>query len=762
MLEQKLTKNRWLLPVLLVLGCCLFYSNVWPFNRDKGILQGHDLARYTYPYFDFIAHEVHQNHELPLWNPHELSGFSIIGAGEVNVFYPPNWLIFIIETKKAVALNLILHGFIGMWGIAVLARQLGSSRLGALLTGLLWGGSGLMGARLWAGHYTILLPIAWTPWVLAGFVWSVRKGTWTSGVRGAVPMGLLYLSGHPQIAFITGVIVAVIWGFEIFDEPSRQRFWTATRPLITLTVLSFLLAAIALLPVIGTALASGRNAEDQDRIAFADKFSVPANQLLTFAFPYMIGGNGIPGDRNVEELFAYIGLLPLLALMVLLTRPTREVWLLVIISGLGLVLSLAMDGGLLRLLVQVLPPAGMFRSAGRWLILPQMALACMGGLFITYLQNTDLAERQSRLNRLLRLLPRFFMGCFGLAFIMSWGRVLHTDAIDGERLWYSAQTVAKTALFLLFFYLILLALRTSEKHFQQLLLLLVFVAVLDVWASSLPFIKVSSADPYNPKWSLVEQTVPASSAGLQRIIISRSNFRTYTEATGKGYYDVDGYEQLAADSYNKWLDKSNLLSPTNLLLGVGYLVRGEAYPDELLDPETGMLDLLATEPEQNLYVYAVRHPVQRAFLASGVVVEKDEAAMRDYYINNPDADMNVVHVDQPASCLHAKLAGGDVEIVAYHPNQVRLKVNSEGPGVLFLSDRYAQGWQVTVNGEKSDIFRADTVFRAVCVPDRESEVVFSYRPLSLYIGGVISGISWLGVACVFLVKSRRALKSLHR
>jgi hypothetical protein len=742
-----------------MIGCLLFYSNVWPLNRTKGIFQGFDLREYTYPYFDFIAEEVHQYHELPLWNPHQLSGFSIIGAGEVNLFYPPNWLIFILEPRKAVALNVILHGFIGMWGVAEMARRVGASRMGALLAGLLWGGSGLIGARISAGHYTILLPLAWMPWVLTAYLGAIRQGSWKAGLRAAMAMGVLLLAGHPQIALITSVSVLTVWGFEVFRQSSKCRFLNATRPLITMGAVSVLLAAIALLPVVETALVSERNAADRDGFEFADRYSLPANQLLTFVFPYMIGAHGIPGDANFVELFAYIGLLPLLALVVLLARPSDNLWLLLILSGLGLILSLAMDGGLLRLLIQVFPFLSMFRSAGRWLILPQIALACVAALFMTHLQTISYAERKHSLRKLVRVIPRISIGLFGFAFVMSWSRVINSDLVDAERLWISAQIVAKTALFLLFFELALLALRFSEIHLEQTLVLLIFISILDVWSVSLPLLKVGNTDTYNPFWSELKAVISPLTVGNERLMISQARYKTYTGATGLGYYDVTGYEQLSADSYSEWVNDTNLLALSNRLMGIGYVVRAEAYPDDLLDPEHGILNLVSAQPEIRLYVYKFRRPVPRAFLATGVVVEPNDEAVRGYYATNTHVDTSIVRVGKSSSCLRENIKGGQAEIVEYRPNRVRVKVDSEGPGVLFLSDRYAPGWRVTVDGISSEIYKANTEFRAICVPAGESDVLFSYQPLSLYLGGSISALAWLGTGIMFLVSYTRNIHS---
>lgn len=731
----------WYVPVGLLVGCGLFFSNVYPFNVDAGILQGADLRGYTYPYFDFIAREVHVGREIPLWNPHQLAGFSIIGAGEVNIFYPFNWLTVLWDVRKAITVNAMLHVFIGMWGVAFCARQLGASQLGSLVGGLIWGGSGLIGARLNAGHYTLILPMAWFPWVMGGYLWALKRGTWAAGLGAAGAMGLLHLAGHPQVAFLAGFMLLSIWGFAVADVPFGSRFGSATRPLLTIVVFGTMLGAIDISPVIETAWVSDRNIQ-QDRFEFAHRYSLPANQLVTFVFPYALGGEGtVRGDPNFEELFAYVGLLPLIAAVLLLQRPTTEVWLLLVLLGVGILLSLAMNGGVLRLLIQLVPQMGVFRSAGRWLSLTQMALACLTGLWITRLQNSTQEERRRSLSGLTRReLPTLIMLFFLLAFGLSLLRASSSSFLDSpDQIWNVAQIVAKAGVMLLLLELALLAVQTARLAFYQALGVLIGIALVDLWSVTLPLIPVGKPDIYGGFWQSLGSVVSPEDAGLSRIMVDQRRQRTLTSATGLGYYDIYGYEQLVADDYNRWIEDTDPLLLRNRLLGVRFVVTRGPLDEEIL--EKGLKPLREDE-NARLYVYEFTDPVPRAFLAKAVVVQPDDEGVRGFFADEVLARPEIVMVDRAMPCHQDRYVGGQVEITEYRPNRVRLRVESEGEGVLFLSDRYATGWRAEVNGQPSRIYRADTVFRAVCVPSGHSEVVFSYHPLSLYIGGLLSGGAW--------------------
>ena len=74
-----------------------------------------------------------------------------------------------------------------------------------------------------------------------------------------------------------------------------------------------------------------------------------------------------------------------------------------------------------------------------------------------------------------------------------------------------------------------------------------------------------------------------------------------------------------------------------------------------------------------------------------------------------------------------------------------IDVDASAPGFLFLADQYAPGWTATVDGAPAEILRANYAFRLVAVPAGRSEVVFRYRPRSLWIGGLISLVTALGV-----------------
>jgi len=55
-----------------------------------------------------------------------------------------------------------------------------------------------------------------------------------------------------------------------------------------------------------------------------------------------------------------------------------------------------------------------------------------------------------------------------------------------------------------------------------------------------------------------------------------------------------------------------------------------------------------------------------------------------------------------------------------------------------VADVWYPGWQAFVDGEQTELLRANYLFRAAAVPAGVHEVKFVYQPRSFYVGAVIS------------------------
>jgi uncharacterized membrane protein YfhO len=92
---------------------------------------------------------------------------------------------------------------------------------------------------------------------------------------------------------------------------------------------------------------------------------------------------------------------------------------------------------------------------------------------------------------------------------------------------------------------------------------------------------------------------------------------------------------------------------------------------------------------------------------------------------------------------------GTAVITEYRPGQVGIRTEADSAKLLFLSDAYSGGWKAFIDGNETEILRADYVFRAVSVPPGTHTVIFRYHPDSFRFGAYLSLASLIVTGLVF-------------
>ena len=123
------------------------------------------------------------------------------------------------------------------------------------------------------------------------------------------------------------------------------------------------------------------------------------------------------------------------------------------------------------------------------------------------------------------------------------------------------------------------------------------------------------------------------------------------------------------------------------------------------------------------------------------VLEKDEVLKRLYA---EDFDpLNTVILEEDPGIVN--IEGETPNIVSarisdYQCNSVTVETSAYRKSILLLTDRNEEGWQATVDGNKTKIYFADYIYRAVVVPPGKHRVHFSYFSPKLGRGMVLFGI----------------------
>lgn len=207
------------------------------------------------------------------------------------------------------------------------------------------------------------------------------------------------------------------------------------------------------------------------------------------------------------------------------------------------------------------------------------------------------------------------------------------------------------------------------------------------------------------------------------------------EFAGVGEGLAVGRHEAAIAFVSYYLPRPQLVhedGKTRIYLNEGYLPRAFAVSQALLvDNEADALEALmvyADQLDQWVILEPVNQPLPPPF------VRANTAPLE----TNP-------------------LAANLVSITHYGLNEVKMVAQMAKPGFVILADTYYPGWQAHIEGQRTPIYRANSIMRAVYVPAGRHEIHFTFRPPDFLIGAVVSGLTFIG--CIIFLFSGHALRS---
>lgn len=270
------------------------------------------------------------------------------------------------------------------------------------------------------------------------------------------------------------------------------------------------------------------------------------------------------------------------------------------------------------------------------------------------------------------------------------------------------------------------------------------LVIVDLWTFGNSTLDVRSVEQ-SAYWRVVDEAI--SDPEASRVLPWGLNEFEQNGGLPFGLRSVFGYDPLILQRYEDFItSRPDPLARTYDLLNAGYLVT--TAPQEFSAGEERPKLLLE---RSGVYVYERPSTMPRAWIAPRARAMESAAALE--YIHDPDFDPHEVALtEDPITCSGT---GGDVRIEKYSANSIHAETQGGG-GILIFSEVDYPGWQATIDGEPAQLFRANYLFRAVCVPAGEHRVVVRYTPLLLKTGAMITGVALLsiGAAAVWFIRIR--------
>jgi hypothetical protein len=671
---------------------------------------------------------------LPLWNPYQFCGAPFLAVTYVGLFYPLNWLHLWVDPAVGFELSFVLHMLLGALGMWALCRRLGMHDLAGLTAALTWIWSGFV--IHWANQPQLFAALAWTPWTL-WWTEGALRGSRRAAVGLAVCIAFQLLNGAMEILLHALYLAGLYTAFRVGALGRRAGLGPATRAALFAlagVLLGTLLASVQLIPTLELVARSARAPGELSFSEVAHRGRLGVWEFLGSAY----SARGLSGT----------GVWSLVAVAFAYGERRRRLLATFCVVAAALAVGLAFGGVLFRLYYELPGVGTLFRRSYKFLDVYAFAQSLLSGL--------------------------------AMAQLGAWAS-LPRDALWRQGAWrvgLGLAIVTAAALAMVG--------RTQPALVAVLGLLLVFgfargprpriaamVAILGVHGLSLFFgVENRHIRPYHRPEHAAEH---ARESRLDWVKRQGQHQRAYIsptlwfmkQGTAQRLPIVTDYEPLAVGRYADYFDfaagRSEPSRPFNGrlvltaqtrwrlmdLTGTRYYVvnpwdlhlQGQIHRQI----PSGGFQAIPASPRR-LFERPTAMP--RVWLAEEArVIEEPQAQLARLAAPDFDPRREVVLESKPeatrlpVSDSGAASPAGRARIVSYEPEQVSIEVEADRAALLVLSDLHYPGWEATLNGSPVEILRADYLFRAVGVPAGRSEVVFRYRPGSLWIG---AGLSILG------------------
>jgi hypothetical protein len=252
---------------------------------------------------------------IPLWNPEILGGLPFIGATHGDVLYPTAWLRLVLPTHIAMDLGFATHYVLAGLFMYWFLRRWNVSWTGAVVGGLSYQLSGVIGSYVSPGHDGKLFVTAMLPLLLTGLTFGIRDRRFAGYALAAFAVGLIMLSPHPQMGEFALLAAGIYTLFLVFGNDAafstRERLGALALALLAVVV-GVGVSAAQYLPFYAYIPYSPRAATVLSDFDWSAAYAIPWVHVPEFVIPRFTGESfhGTYWGPNGTKLHSeYLGLL---------------------------------------------------------------------------------------------------------------------------------------------------------------------------------------------------------------------------------------------------------------------------------------------------------------------------------------------------------------------------------------------------------------------------------------------------------------------
>ena len=307
---------------------------------------------------------------------------------------------------------------------------------------------------------------------------------------------------------------------------------------------------------------------------------------------------------------------------------------------------------------------------------------------------------------------------------------------------------------------VLLALRYRKIRSWMAVACILVLCTADMWDVNKRYLNDAMFSAPQPAEQFFQKT-PTDEAILQdpdtyyRVVnLSVSTFND--NSTSYWHKSIGGYHAAKLRRYQELIEaciQPELFELHQAVASTGG--RLDSIRGDSLFPVLNMLNTkYAIMPLQGGQTVPVRNPwaMGNAWMAEAVVLaENADMELADLDLLKAAPRTAVFGNTEAVAARRAELTpgSGTIRLTSYEANALGYEAETTG-GVAVFSDIFYPGWQCTVDGEPTEVLRANYVLRAIVLPAGRHTVEFRFDPHSLHTTEAIANTALVALALLLL------------
>lgn len=745
-----------------------------------------------------------QTGEEALWTN---SMFSGMPAYLISVDGSNNILVKLHSVLVNLSLRPAIHVFLYLIGFYILLLCFGVAPMLSVTGAVAYAFSTYFFVILEPGHLTKAMALGYLPMIIGSVYFTFKKDILIGGILTSIFLGLQLVANHLQITYYTLLILLIFGVFELFNtiiSKSYRHFFTSIAVLLVAVLLAVSVNIVNFWTIREYSQFSLRgpselSSDSHDKTSGLDKgyataWSYGIDESLNLLIPNFKGGasNVLIADRNSKTFDflsksstpqnamnlinqnayfftqywgtqpgtsgpVYIGaaVIFLFVFGMFFSRSKLKWWLFSVV-----VFSLLLSWGrnfmpLTDFFLDYFPGYNKFRTVSMILVMAEFAFPLLAILTIQEMVVGTYTKK--RVNDSLKwsliivggiaLLFTLFPGLSNLnapkdEFLISQGASDLVSVIKEDRARILSKDAFRSLVFIVLAAGVVFAYVRNKFNPKLLYLAFALLFLFDLWPINKRYL---NKENFVPKRS-VETAFQPYQADIDILKDKDPYYRVYDLtasdpfASSRASYfhkSIGGYHgakiRRYQDVFNTYM--SNGINQNILdMLNTKYLIT--------VDQKTG-------QPTDSLRKSALGNAW---FVKDYKIVSNADEELRELGSIDPSktAVINVRFKKQVENREFSQDSLSSIKLTAYAPNHLTYSYKAiEDKLAVFSEIYYDAGWQASINGIKSDYFRADYILRAMVIPKGDGTIEFEFKPNSYFIGRKIAfGASVLMVLLV--------------